>query len=114
MHPYSKWKTPFEQLKQVVHEPAPRLSPTLGFSDNFQDFVAQCLTKDYNDRPKYPDLLAHKFLNDARNDRRFSMGAFVQQILGITEREQGSTLYNFSVETPVSSSSGHDSQQSLT
>lgn len=40
-HPYSKWKTPFEQLKQVVHEPAPRLSPSLGFSDSFQDFVAQ-------------------------------------------------------------------------
>lgn len=100
-HPYSKWKTPFEQLKQVVHEPAPRLSHSLGFGDNFQDFVAQCLTKDYNNRPKYPDLLVHRFLDDARNDHKFSMGAFVQNILGVAERERESVLQNFNTETPV-------------
>lgn len=103
-HPYSKWKTPFEQLKQVVHEPAPRLARNLGFSDNFQDFVAQCLTKDYNNRPKYPDLLVHRFLDDARNDREFPMGAFIQEILGVAERERESVLQNFNIETPVSSS----------
>ncbi|VDK62870.1 unnamed protein product [Onchocerca ochengi] len=105
-HPYSKWKTPFEQLKQVVHEPAPRLSHSLGFTDDFQDFVAQCLTKDYNNRPKYPDLLAHRFLDDARNDHKFSMGAFVQEILGVAERERESVLQNFNIKTPVSESIG--------
>ena len=41
--PYTKWKTPFEQLKQVVHEPSPTL-PKDGpymFSEEFRDFVTQ-------------------------------------------------------------------------
>jgi hypothetical protein len=40
-HPYAKWKTPFEQLKQVVMEPAPKLPMNMGFSDDFHDFIAQ-------------------------------------------------------------------------
>lgn len=62
------------------------------------------LTKDYNNRPKYPDLLVHRFLDDARNDREFPMGAFIQEILGVAERERESVLQNFNIETPVSSS----------
>ncbi|VDP06237.1 unnamed protein product [Soboliphyme baturini] len=38
-HPYSKWKTPFEQLKQVVLEPPPTL-PQGVFSVEFCDFIA--------------------------------------------------------------------------
>lgn len=64
------------------------------------------LTKDYNNRPKYPDLLAHRFLDDARNDHKFSMGAFVQEILGVAERERESVLQNFNIKTPVSESIG--------
>lgn len=41
MHPYGKWKTPFEQLKQVVQEPPPTVSRDLGYSDDFHDFIAQ-------------------------------------------------------------------------
>ena len=40
-HPYGKWKTPFEQLKQVVQEPPPTISRELGYSNEFHDFVAQ-------------------------------------------------------------------------
>ncbi|VDN59049.1 unnamed protein product [Dracunculus medinensis] len=99
-HPYGKWKTPFEQLKQVVHEPPPRLSRNLGYSDNFQDFVSLCLTKDYKQRPKYPDLLEHPFLEEARNDRRFNMGVFVQEILGAAEKQRESVLHGIQIKTP--------------
>ncbi|VDD92421.1 unnamed protein product [Enterobius vermicularis] len=91
-HPYSKWKTPFEQLKQVVHEPPPRLASGLGYSEVFQDFVALCLTKDYNLRPKYPDLLAHNFLQKAAEDTDFDMGAFITDMLRKVESEQTAAL----------------------
>lgn len=37
-HPYARWKTPFEQLKQVVNEPPPKLPPGK-FSPEFVDFI---------------------------------------------------------------------------
>ncbi|MFH4973907.1 hypothetical protein AB6A40_000616 [Gnathostoma spinigerum] len=90
-HPYGKWKTPFEQLKQVVHEPAPRLTRSLGYSEEMHDFVSLCLTKDYNKRPKYPDLMAHKFLEKARNDR-FNMGEYIMSVIGVAEKERKAVL----------------------
>jgi len=39
--PYTQWKTPFEQLKQVVHEPSPTLPDDGLYSDEFRDFVVQ-------------------------------------------------------------------------
>ena len=39
--PYKQWKTPFEQLKQVVHEPSPKLPDGGPYSDEFRDFVVQ-------------------------------------------------------------------------
>jgi len=38
--PYETWRTPFEQLKQVVNEPAPKL-PAGQFTTEFQDFITQ-------------------------------------------------------------------------
>lgn len=38
-HPYANWKTPFEQLKQVVKEPPPKLPMESGFSVDCQYFV---------------------------------------------------------------------------
>ncbi|CAI5454346.1 unnamed protein product [Caenorhabditis angaria] len=80
-HPYAKWKTPFDQLKQVVREPPPKLPMNEGFSEECQLFVQRCLEKDYNNRPKYPELLAMKFIEAARNDKQFSMSRFINEIL---------------------------------
>ena len=38
--PYKTWTTPFEQLKQVVSEEAPRL-PATPFSHTYQDFITR-------------------------------------------------------------------------
>ncbi|CAJ0934684.1 unnamed protein product, partial [Mesorhabditis belari] len=80
-HPYGRWKTPFEQLKQVVQEPPPKLPFDMGFSKEMFNFVENCLMKDFMKRPKYPELLAHPFMESARNEKHFSMSQYVQQYL---------------------------------
>lgn len=59
--PYATWDTPFEQLKQVVKDDPPRLKPG-SFSPEFEDFIIQCLQKDYKKRPNYVLLLKHPFI----------------------------------------------------
>ncbi|KHJ44848.1 kinase domain protein [Trichuris suis] len=78
-HPYAKWKTPFEQLKQVVMEPPPKL-PELTFSANFCDFVSLCLRKNYRERPKYVDLVGHPFLAQ-REGQEADVSRFINEVL---------------------------------
>lgn len=59
--PY-QWSTLFEQLKAVVHGEPPKLPDAARFSSDFREFVALCLTKDVNRRPKYEPLLASSFI----------------------------------------------------
>jgi len=92
-HPYSKWKTPFEQLKEVVHKPPPTVDSSFGYSEDFHDFIALCLTKNFMQRPKYSTLLEHKFLAYAREiDSTFNMGNFVTMILDVSKMEQEQIL----------------------
>ena len=41
--PYKTWTSPFEQLKQVVMEPAPKLpsNDEFHFSSEYDDFITQ-------------------------------------------------------------------------
>lgn len=52
----------FEVMNAVLHRPPPRLPDDMDFSDEFRDFISLCLTKDYTQRPKFKDLLDHKFI----------------------------------------------------
>ncbi|XP_046855198.1 dual specificity mitogen-activated protein kinase kinase 6-like [Xenia sp. Carnegie-2017] len=60
--PYAEWPTPFEQLKQVVYEPPPRLEVNEFLSEDFCNFVNSCLQKTPGDRPDYLQLKAHAFI----------------------------------------------------
>jgi len=97
IHPYSKWKTPFEQLRQVVQDPAPTIAQQFGYSDLLHSFIAQCLTKDYNVRPKYKELLEHPFLVSAKTDLG-DMGKFVNSILSYSKEDHGRLLDGLSFE----------------
>lgn len=60
--PYQDCKTDFEVLSRVLQDEPPSLPDDGTFSPEFCSFVRQCLTKDYNKRPKYKKLLEHAFI----------------------------------------------------
>jgi len=77
--PYATWKTPFDQLKQVVNEAPPKLPPDV-FSQEFHDFTEQCLQKECKGRPNYEQLLKHPFLQ-RYEEKNVDVAAFVSSIL---------------------------------
>ncbi|XP_032582318.1 dual specificity mitogen-activated protein kinase kinase hemipterous isoform X2 [Drosophila sechellia] len=62
--PYEGCNTDFEVLTKVLDSEPPCLPYGEGynFSQQFRDFVIKCLTKNHQDRPKYPELLAQPFI----------------------------------------------------
>lgn len=81
--PYSKWGTPFEQLKQVVNDDAPRL-PAGRFTAEFEDFISKCLQKKYTDRWNYDQLINHDFLIKHK-EMNTDISAFISEILDLPE-----------------------------
>ncbi|XP_071105924.1 dual specificity mitogen-activated protein kinase kinase 6-like isoform X1 [Haliotis cracherodii] len=77
--PYSKWKTPFEQIKQVVMEDPPKLPPGQ-FTPEFEDIIVKCLKKDYRERPNYVMLLEHPFCVRAAT-KEVDMAAYVGSVI---------------------------------
>lgn len=77
-YPYKKWKTPFEQLKQVVQDPPPKLPPGK-FSAEFEDFITNCLCKDVQKRANYIELLDHPFIKKAETSD-FNLTNYVEGI----------------------------------
>lgn len=78
--PYDRWKNPFQQLKQVVEDPSPQL-PAGEFSDEFDDFVKQCLNKDYRQRPTYDALLRHPFILNYADEDISNVAQFFSEVL---------------------------------
>lgn len=77
--PYNTWGTPFDQLKQVVKDDPPRL-PENEFSTEFDDFIVQCLQKDYRQRPNYVQLLEHRFIT-LHEKKNTDVASFVGEVL---------------------------------
>lgn len=83
--PYERWGTPFDQLKQVVRGDPPSLPDNAGFSTEIQDFICQCLKKNYTERPSYSALLEHAFISNitsySENCRWDDVAEFVTEIM---------------------------------
>lgn len=52
----------FMQLKRVCDDDPPRLPDDDRFSDEYRDFIVQCLQKDYQKRPNYSTLMKHPLI----------------------------------------------------
>lgn len=78
--PYRGCKTDFEVLTKVLTSNPPRLPDDQHFSPEFRDFVQCCLQKDYQARPKYPDLLRHRFLQRAEQDRTTDVAGWFRSV----------------------------------
>lgn len=82
--PYNTWGTPFEQLKQVVKDDPPKLPANGDYSEELQDFTAQCLRKVFTERPYYEDLLKHPFLT-LHGTKDTDVASFVEEVLNLPE-----------------------------
>lgn len=60
-YPYQQARDFFEQLKRICTDEPPKL-PAGRFSHEMEDFIGQCLMKDYNCRPKFDSLENHPFV----------------------------------------------------
>uniref|UniRef100_A0A182PKE0 mitogen-activated protein kinase kinase n=1 Tax=Anopheles epiroticus TaxID=199890 RepID=A0A182PKE0_9DIPT len=78
--PYRGCVTDFEVLTQVLTSNPPRLPEDQNFSPEFREFVQLCLQKDYQARPKYPDLLRHAFLQRAEHDTTINVGEWFRNV----------------------------------
>lgn len=79
--PYATWKTPFEQLKQVVTEDSPKL-PSKVFTEKFENFVDICLQKTVSLRPNYEQLLANDFIVE-HTIKETNVAKFVEDVLAL-------------------------------
>lgn len=79
--PYSKWTTPFDQLKAVVEEPSPTIPQDHGYTEGLHQFISLCLKKDFFERPKYDVLLTHPFVLVHQKTAMEEIARFVQPIL---------------------------------
>eukprot|EP00761_Pharyngomonas_kirbyi_P012859 gb/GECH01012886.1/.p1 GENE.gb/GECH01012886.1/~~gb/GECH01012886.1/.p1 ORF type:complete len:447 (+),score=139.60 gb/GECH01012886.1/:1-1341(+) len=72
---------PMRAIFMIPSRPAPSLSEPDKWSDEFNDFIAQCLQKNPDDRPRAKELLRHKFIRKAKPPRTL----LVESVNRITE-----------------------------
>ena len=63
--PYDIHLSPFEQLREIVQDPAPTL-PQEQFSPAIRDFISLCLVKAEDKRASYKQLLQSQFLTESK------------------------------------------------
>ncbi|XP_058063976.1 dual specificity mitogen-activated protein kinase kinase 6 [Anopheles bellator] len=88
--PYSAWRTPFEQLKQVVTDEPPRLPKVAAagseeFTSDFHAFIDNCLKKHYQQRANYEQLLAMEFMKRYDDDAKSETSDMAQYICTILD-----------------------------
>ncbi|KAF7992951.1 hypothetical protein HCN44_005732 [Aphidius gifuensis] len=65
---------PTRTLFQIVRNPPPNLHRPINWSENFNDFISECLEKNPDNRPAMQEIIEHPFLselpeNDYQTDR---------------------------------------------
>ena len=76
-YPYYNSRDFFEQLKAICTDDPPKLTKGR-FTPVFEDFIAQCLQKNYQNRPKYDVIEMHQFI---MNNKSLDIKGFTERVL---------------------------------
>lgn len=76
-YPYHHARDFFEQLKSICKDDAPEV-PKGRFSANFESFIAHCLRKNFQSRPKYDQLMSDPFIELNKN---LNISQFTDQVI---------------------------------
>ncbi|PAA90131.1 hypothetical protein BOX15_Mlig002141g2, partial [Macrostomum lignano] len=93
-YPYEHWKTPFQQINDILNGPTPKLrDDDPRFDPELRDFVGKCLVKNPSERWRFNQLLKHSFLSGCdRPETLESMqeetAVFVKLILDVMEAKK--------------------------
>ncbi|KAF9909843.1 Protein kinase C signaling pathway involved MAPKK protein [Lobosporangium transversale] len=60
--PFPNNLAPFELLMCIVNQPVPSLPEDEPWSENFRDFLAQCMIRDFRKRPTPEQIMEHPFI----------------------------------------------------
>jgi len=60
---------PMRAIFMIPNKPPPKLQEQKKWSDEFNDFIAQCLIKNPDDRPTARELLKHKFVKKSKSSK---------------------------------------------
>ncbi|KAL5282534.1 MYO3A family protein [Megaselia abdita] len=74
---------PSRALFQIVRNPPPTLYRPTSWSQGFNDFIAECLEKNPENRPMMMEIVEHPFLNELFDDES-AMQSEIKQLLNIS------------------------------
>ena len=63
--PYPATQYPIEMIQYIASEPPPKLPNHFKFTNQFKDFLAQCINKDPLKRPNAKQLKKHKWITQS-------------------------------------------------
>ncbi|GJJ76513.1 hypothetical protein EMPS_08872 [Entomortierella parvispora] len=69
----------FELLHYIVNQPVPSLPEDEPWSEEFRDFLGQCLIKDFMKRPTPEQIMEHPFIVES-SKREVDMKAWIQDV----------------------------------
>ncbi|KAM8967152.1 myosin-IIIa [Pelodytes ibericus] len=89
---------PMRALFKIPRNPPATLRQPELWSSEFNDFIAQCLTKDYEKRPMVSDLLEHEFIKQIRDNEKALQKQLMEfidihQQMGIMEKKRHERIH---------------------
>ncbi|EDV28050.1 uncharacterized protein TRIADDRAFT_21281, partial [Trichoplax adhaerens] len=91
--PYDECEGEFQVLTRILQDDPPKLPSNGQFSQEFCSFVEKCLIKDHDRRPKYAELLQHKFIQ-IYETKDVDVASWFNQLIEETSGDCGVNLFD--------------------
>ncbi|KAF9426352.1 Protein kinase C signaling pathway involved MAPKK protein [Podila epigama] len=89
-NPFPNNLAPFELLHYIVNQPVPSLPEDEPWSENFRDFLQQCMIKDFMRRPTPEQIMMHPFIVESsiRTSEEVDMQAWIRDVWDYTTKPE--------------------------